>query len=89
MKTIVNKTRKPLKIHLPGGKVLHLGPSKTGQISDHAAEEDAIRRLIQAGQIEIAGEAADAPGGGETRATTHETTHGHPPTTVVLPKGNR
>ena len=90
MKTIVNKTHKPLKIQLHGGKVLHLGPARTGQISDEAAGEPAVRRLIDAGDVEIAGEGAhpETPGSGSP-ATPHEATHGHTPTTVVLPKGNR
>jgi hypothetical protein len=38
MKTVANKTQKPLSVPLPRGKVLHLGPGKTGQISSEAAE---------------------------------------------------
>ncbi len=89
MKTVVNKTRKPLKIHLPGGKTLHLGPMKCGQISDQAAEEDSVRKLVKAGEIDILGEGAQAPAAGGAAGSVHEATHGHPPTTVVLPKGNR
>ncbi len=90
MKTIVNKTHKPLKIRLHGGKVLHLGPARTGQITDEAAGEPAVRRLVDSGDVEIAGEGAHAgaPAQGTT-STPHEATHGHTPTTVVLPKGNR
>ena len=38
MKTIVNRRRLPIRVPLPGGKVLHLGPSKTGQIADQHAD---------------------------------------------------
>ncbi|MBZ5640936.1 MAG: hypothetical protein LAO51_19535 [Acidobacteriia bacterium] len=90
MKTIVNKSHKPLKIQLHGGKVLHLGPARTGQIADEAAGEPAVRRLVESGDVEIVGEGAHSgPAGQEQAPTAHEATHGHTPTTVVLPKGNR
>jgi len=90
MKTIVNKTHKPLKIRLHGGKVLHLGPAKTGQIADEAAGEPAVRRLIDAGDVEIQGEGAHSgPAAQGPSSAPHEATHGHTQTTVVLPKGNR
>jgi hypothetical protein len=90
MKTIVNKTHKPLKIQLRGGKVLHLGPAKNGQVGDDAADEPSMRRLIEAGEVEIVGDGAHAgPGGQGAASTPHESTHGHTQTTVVLPKGNR
>jgi len=89
VKTIVNKTLKPLKIHLPGGKTLHLGAMKSGTISDSAAEEASVRKLVKAGEVEILGEEGHASGAGESAGPVPEATHGHPPTTVVLPKGNR
>ena len=58
MKTIRNRTPKPLKVPLLSGKTLHLGPLKDGQIADTAADAPAIRRLIEAGIIEIVGEGA-------------------------------
>jgi hypothetical protein len=89
VKTIVNKTRKPLRIQLHGGKTLHLGPGKTGQISDDAAEEPTIRRLVKAKEIELQGEGPSASGGEQSGAVPHEAPRGHHPKTVVLPKGNR
>ncbi len=53
MKGIENKTRKPLSVPLPRGKTLHLGPGKTGQISSEAAEHPQLKKLIDAGEIEI------------------------------------
>ena len=38
MKTILNKTMRPIKVPLSGGKVLYLGPSRTGQVADRATE---------------------------------------------------
>ncbi len=88
MKTVVNKTHRPLKIQLRGGKTLHLGPQKSGQISDRAVEEDSIRKLLDAGDVEIAGETGQAPEA-ESGGAAHEATHGHPQETVVHRKGNR
>lgn len=89
MKTVRNKTPRPIRVRLPGGKTLHLGPAKTGQISDQAAEQDVVRNLVREGAIEIVGESEASHEGGGSGAAVHESTHGHPPTTVVLPKGNR
>lgn len=89
MKTILNKSRKPIRVPLPGNKVLHLGPSKSGQIADQHAQAPGVQRLLQQGDIEIVGEAAHPEGGGGSGAAAHEATRGHKPPTVVLPKGNR
>jgi hypothetical protein len=89
MKTIRNKTVRPLQIRLPGGKTLHLPALKTGQISNQAASDPAVRKLITAGHVEIEGEDAQGPAGSGDGASFHESTHGHAPATRVAPKGNR
>jgi len=71
MKTIVNKTPLPLRVPLPGGKVLHLGPGKSGQVADSAVEHNALRKLVEGGKIEIQGEGSgsssgDGSGGGDS-----------------------
>ena len=53
MKSIANKTQKPLSVPLPRGKTLHLGPGKTGQISSEAAEHPPLAKLVHAGEIEV------------------------------------
>ena len=53
MKTIINKTRRPLKIKLSQGRGLRLGPSKEGQIATHDAERESVQRIIEAGEVEI------------------------------------
>ena len=53
MKTIRNKTPKPLRVPLPGGKTLFLGPGKDGQISTKAVEHGPLKKLVEAGDIEI------------------------------------
>lgn len=75
MKTIRNKTLKPLRITFSGGKVLPLGPAKTAQIPDRAIE-------VLDGQ----GPARDAA---DTRAAPHEAPRGHRPAMSAPTKGNR
>jgi uncharacterized membrane protein YgcG len=50
---IRNTTRRPLRVPQPAGKTLHLGPLRTGQISDKAADHPPLRKLIDEGVIEI------------------------------------
>ena len=89
MKIVTNKTARPIKIPLPGGKFLHLGPHKTGQLADHDAERPALKKLIKAGDIEILGEGDHPAGGPDRTGAPHESTHGHPQSTLIRPKGNR
>ena len=88
MKTIHNLTQKPLKISLRGGKVLHLGPGKSGQIADQDLERPALKRQLKAGEIEVLGdEHATGGTGGGVRGQV--STHGHPPATGFRRKGDR
>jgi hypothetical protein len=90
MKMVHNTTRQPVRIPMPGGKVLHLGPDKNGQISDHALEAPAVKRLLDAGTIEVLEEDhAAGEGAGASGERPHESTHGFPQPTVVTPRGNR
>ena len=63
MAAVTNKTAKPLSIPLPRGKTLHLGPRKSGQISSHDLEHPALKRLVDAGAIEIVAEDSGSGGG--------------------------
>ena len=68
VKTISNKTPRPLRVPLPRGKTLHLGPKKTGQIASEDAEHPPLKKLVEAGEIEILGEGhAGTVGGGAGR----------------------
>ncbi len=89
MKTVRNKTNEPIKIPLEGGKVLHLGPRKTGQVSDQALDRAAVRKLIDDGRLEIVDAGSGATPGEAGGNAVHESTHGHPQPTQVMPKGNR
>ena len=64
MRDVRNKTMQPIRIPLPGGKVLHLGPRKVAQIADNALEHEKVQKLVKAGTIEILGEGARAEGEG-------------------------
>ena len=63
MAAVTNKTGKPLSIPLPRGKRLHLGPRKSGQISSHDIEHPALKKLVDAGAIEVLAEDSALTGG--------------------------
>lgn len=89
MKVIRNKTLAPLRVPLGRGRVLHLGPGQTGNVSDDAPEAPGFARLIKARKLELIGD-EDASletvaAGGPPREFAQG--HGHP--TRIFPKGNR
>ncbi|QDU66123.1 hypothetical protein [Engelhardtia mirabilis] len=63
---IVNKTKRPLKIPLPGGKKLFLVPGKSGQITPKAAEYPPLVKMVEAGEIEITDGGRSVGGGSGT-----------------------
>jgi hypothetical protein len=63
MTAVSNKTQRPLSVPLPGGKTLHLGPGKTGQVSAKAVEDPRLKKLIDAGELEVVGDDARAATG--------------------------
>jgi hypothetical protein len=75
-------------VRLHGGKVLHLGPGKNGQIADQDLERPAVEKMIKAGEIEVLGtdRHPDEIGGG---GSSPESTHGHRPPTSMGRKGDR
>ncbi len=75
MKSVINKTHAPLRVPLPKGKVLHLGPGKIGQVSVHDVDHPPLQKLVADGALEIrdAGPARAGGGGDESRG---EFTHG-------------
>ena len=88
MRTIRNCTAKPLRVRLRGGKVLHLGPGKNGQIADPDLERPAVKKMIEAGEIEVLGtdQHPEEIGGG---GPSPESTHGHRPVSGMRRKGDR
>ena len=65
---IRNTAKRPLKISLPAGKRLFLGIGGTGQIMPKAAEHPPVKKLIEAGDIEI----VDAGHAGAAKSTGNE-----------------
>ncbi len=72
MKTVVNKTQGALRVSLPKGKKMHLGPRQTGQISVHDLDHPPLRKMLEAEQIEIVDEAGN-------EAVPKVGPHGKPP----------
>lgn len=74
MPAVSNKTNRPLGVPLPGGKTLHLGPGKVGEITPRAARDPRLRKLVEAGEIEIVEESrstAAATGRNKYRSSEH------------------
>ena len=79
MATVTNKTGKPLSIPLPRGKTLHLGPRKSGQISSHDIAHPALKKLVEAGTIDLeegSGSTGGDGGGAHGRGPTSGYTAG-------------
>lgn len=89
MKIVSNKTNKPIKIALAGGKFLHLGPLKIGQIADNAAERPAVKKLLEAGDIEILGEGEQPQGVSDSGGAPQGARSGHPQNTSLRSRGDR
>jgi len=82
MKTILNKTHRPIRVSLPQGKVLHLGPDKSGQIADNAVDHPGVARLLEAEEVEILDEGGGGDQGHSEGGPVHDSTHGHHPKAV-------
>jgi hypothetical protein len=78
MAAITNKTAKPLSVPLPRGKRLHLGPRKSAQISSHDLEHPALKKLVEAGEIEIDARDSASTGGDGAGPHGRGPTTGHP-----------
>ena len=60
MKTLVNKTIRPLRVSLSRGRVLRLGPRKEGQIATQDADRESVKALVAKGDVEVLDEASHA-----------------------------
>jgi hypothetical protein len=90
VKTIRNKTFKPIKMTFSAGKVLHLGPGRTGQVPDTALGQKSFQALVKAGTIEILDAGPTHVAGADTTsAGPHQTTRGHRPAMTGASKGQR
>ncbi len=89
MKTIQNTTHSPIRVPLPRGKVLHLGPHKKGQIADHAAEHPKLQKLIEDGTLELVDEGGRRESADRAESPVHDSPHGVGPKTMVKKAGDR
>ena len=90
MKTILNKSARPIRVPLPGGKTIHLGPHKNGEIADRAAEHPPLAKLVEAGEIEIVGDGTSRANPRNVPAGSVSTSsQGHQPTSSAPRSGDR
>ncbi len=89
MKTVTNKTHAPLQVPLPGGKVLRLGPGMSGQIRDEASTSGALRKLVEAGHLEIHGGGMTAGSSAGKGILPGADGRGHGPTSTRQNRGDR
>ena len=89
MKTVRNKTHKPIKVPLPQGKILHLGPNQTGQISHKAVDHEPLQKLVEEGTIEIQGDGSAVDETHPHDKGPQAETHGHHPPAGSLVRGDR
>lgn len=88
MTTIRNLTMRPLRVPLHGGRTLHLGPLKEGQIAPQDLEGPGVSRLIEAEEIEVIG-AGGNPARADGGSSPHADTVGHHPDLTVKKRGDR
>jgi len=68
---IKNTTKRPLKIGLPEGKKLFLGPGAKGNVSNKALEHPPLMKLIECGDVEVLGkESGNTSGSGQNNGVT-------------------
>jgi hypothetical protein len=89
MKTIRNTTTGPLRVPLPRGKVLHLGPRKTGEIATAAADHPPLKKLVEEGKIEILGEGEHHHQGQAQGPSGQISSHGHAGGVTTHHRGER
>lgn len=89
MKTIRNKTHAPVRVPLPRGKVLHLGPDQEGQIAHTDVDHEPLQRLVGSDVLEIIDDQSAAAAAHEHAKGPNAETHGHHPPTSSSSRGDR
>ena len=89
MRVVVNKTSRPLKIRLPQGKTLHLGPRKEGQVTPQALESPGVKKMIEAGELAILDRGSQNKTHGDEGGGPASDTHGHHSNTTLRQHGDR
>ena len=89
MKTIRNKSHAPLRVPLPRGKVLHLGPNQEGQIAHTDVDHEPLQRLVSSDALEIIDDQSAAATAHDHEKGPNAETHGHHPQTGSSSRGDR
>ena len=89
MKDIRNTTTKPLRVPLPKGSILHLGPKADGQVGENALDHPPFKKLVEAGDVEVLGEGERESRHPIKEGKGHAETHGHTHAGGVHPSGDR
>ena len=89
VKKIRNATHDPLRVPLPKGKTLHLGPNQSGEISHKALDHVPFQNLVEAGKVVIEEETGSGHVDHDHGKGPHSSTHGHHKPTGSLVKGDR
>lgn len=89
IKDIINRTRHPIRISLPGGKTLHLGLAGRGQVPDDALERPALKKLIEAGEIEVLEQNRHVVAADKGSTRIRRSAYAHPATKDASRKGDR
>jgi hypothetical protein len=87
MPTILNKTARPLRVPLPGGKLLRLAPRRSGAVAPKALKHPALLAMVESGDIEIteAGHSAGNISGGNRGLSSSK---GHDPDKTMRRTGD-
>lgn len=85
---ILNTTKRPLRVPLPGGKRLFLQPGRPAQISPKARDHAPLAKLIEAGDIEVVSGGQKSIDGGGSQAGVNSSQR-NPPGGGVRHTGDR
>jgi len=89
LKTIRNKTHAPIRVPLPRGKVLHLGPNQEGQIAHTDLDHEPLQKLVGDAALEIVDDQSAAASAHDQEKGPNTETHGHHPPTGLTNRGDR
>ena len=89
MKTIRNKTHAPVRVPLPRGKRLHLGPDQEGQIAHTDVDHEPLQRLVEQKVLEIVDDQSAAAAAHEQEKGPQADKRGHHPPTGSAVRGDR
>ncbi len=86
---ITNKTKLPIRVPLPGGKKLFLGPGKTGQITLKSAEHQPLLDLVETGDLDIDDTKRARNSASSDAPTDRPSSQGWSPTSNIRYSGDR